>query len=358
MTNIIEQPIMEAIREAKKVLLLTDERLDGDTLGSSLGWYAVLREMGKQVTIYSPMKVPEQFGFLPGVDQIRLDDGVFADESIDLMIICDCADGVYLKEKLPLMARKAPLLMFDHHGTNPKYGDWNVLEPRAASTADVVWRFMQRNDLVVTRDAAQCLLTGVCTDTSLFTTSNTTTAAFEAAVELTKLGAKLHTVIEGTMMNRSVAVLQIWGRLLSRLHYNEEFDALCTVLLLRDLEEFGKPEVDTSSISNFLNASLTEAEAIVILRESEDGSVKGSMRSRGRDVAAVAARYGGGGHKLAAGFRIAGAKLREIDGKWCIVRNEARPIIDEVPEVTVNEVSETLGLRSGEVNVDFLILSA
>ncbi|HCC83284.1 TPA: hypothetical protein DEP96_00365 [Candidatus Uhrbacteria bacterium] len=343
MSVLAERPIVELILAARHVLLLTDERLDGDTLGSTLGWFGVLREMGKEVTVYSPKEIPEQFAFLPNVKVIRTDDLVFADRTVDLMIICDCADGVYLQQKVPLMPRKVPLVMFDHHATNPRYGTYNVLEPKAASTADVVWRFMKRHNLPLNRAAAQSLLTGVCTDTSLFTTSNTTTAAFEAAVELTKLGAKLNTVIENTMMNKSVSVLQIWGRLFSRLHYNKEFDALCTVLTLQDLAEFGNPEVDTSSISNFLNASLTEAEAILILRESDDGSVKGSMRSRGRDVAKVAERYGGGGHKLAAGFRIAEARLQEVEGKWEIVKTAKAEVDSEKPV-----------MRSGEMNVNFL----
>jgi phosphoesterase RecJ-like protein len=333
MSTIIEKPIVDLLLAAGHVLLLTDERLDGDTLGSTLGWYAVLVEMGKTVTIYSPKEIPEQFAFLPNVRVIRTDDLVFADTTVDLMIICDCSDGLYIKDKLPLLPRRIPLVTFDHHSTNPRYGTHNIIEPGAASTADVVWRFMKRNELPMNKQAAQCLLTGVCTDTSLFTTSNTTTAAFEAAVELTKLGAKLNTVIENTMMNKSVSVLRIWGRLFSRLHFNTEFDALCTALTLDDLQEFGNPEIDTSSISNFLNASIDEADAILILRESDDRSVKGSMRSRGRDVAAVAARYGGGGHKLAAGFRIAEARLQESNGVWKIVK-----------AVT----------RSNEVNVNFL----
>lgn len=343
MTSIVEEPIIDLLGQAGHILLLTDERLDGDTLGSTLGWYAVLLEMGKDVTVYSPKDIPEQLAFLPNVKVIRTDDLVFADRTVDLMIICDCSDGLYIRSKLPIMPRKVPLIMFDHHATNPRYGTYNIVESGAASTADVVWRFMKRHDLPINKQAAQSLLTGVCTDTSLFTTSNTTTAAFEAAMELTKLGAKLNTVIEHTIMNKSVSVLQIWGRLFSRLHFNPEFDALCTVLLQSDLTEFGNPEVDTSSISNFLNASLIDAEAILILRESEDGSVKGSMRSRGRDVAAVAAKYGGGGHKLAAGFRVANAKLVEIKGTWVIKRAE-----------TLEPISEKPFMRSGEINVNFL----
>lgn len=318
MSPLFEQKVVEAMRTAKHVLLMTDERLDGDTLGSSLGLFHVLREMGKEVTVYSPKPIPAHFSFIPGINVIRTDDLVFKDEALDLAIICDCSDGLYIKEKLPLMSRRVPLVMFDHHGTNPRYGTYNFIEPDAASTADVVWRFLKRNNFVVPRNAAQCLLTGICTDTSLFSTSNTTAACFEASTELAKLGAKLHEVVRHTMMNRPVPVLRIWGILFERLHYNDEFDALCTALTQQDLEACGNPEIETSSISNFLNATLDQADTILILRESEGGSVKASLRSRGRDVAALAEKYGGGGHRQAAGFKIDNAGLEEKDGKWFI----------------------------------------
>lgn len=318
MSPLFEQKIIEAIRAAKHVLLLTDERLDGDTLGSSLGLFHILREMGKEVTVYSPKPIPAHFSYIPGIEVINTDDAVLNHDTYDLTIICDCSDGLYLKDKLPLMPRRVPLIVFDHHSTNPHYGTYNFIESSAASTADVVWRFVKRHNLPIPRRAAQCLLTGICTDTSLFSTSNTTAAAFEASNELTKLGAKLHDVVRHTMLSRPITELRVWGILFERLHHNEEFDALCTVLTRKDLEACDNPEIETSSISNFLNATLDKAETILILRESEDGAVKGSLRSRGRDVAALAEKYGGGGHKLASGFKIQNASLEERGGKWFI----------------------------------------
>lgn len=334
MQPLAEQQVAKRIRDAKHVLLLTDERLDGDTLGSTLGLFHILRDMDKDVTVFSPRVIPKQYHFIPGVEHIRNDDAVFDDASVDLVVIADCSDGEYITQFLPKMPRKVPLVSFDHHATNPRYGTYNLVEPHAASTADVVWRFVQRSGFPVDQKAAQCLLTGICTDTSLFSTSNTTAAAFEASVELTKLGAKLHDIIRHTMMDRPVPVLRVWGLLFERLHYHDEFDALATALTQADLDSLGKPEVDTSSISNFLNATLDHADAILILRESDDGGVKGSLRSRGRDVAALAEKYGGGGHKCAAGFKVSNARLVEKDGKWSIHKVEGGVALDDA--YTVN----------------------
>lgn len=324
MPSLPQQIVIDEIRNADHILLLTDERLDGDTLGSTLGLAHVLGDLGKKVTVFSPKPIPESFHFIPGIQAVRTDAVAFMDPTIDLMIISDCSDGLYIHAFLPLMNRKVPLVMFDHHSTNPEFGTYNMLEPDAASTADVVWRFVKAAGYGVSPKAAQCFLTGVCTDTSLFSTSNTTVACFEAAVELTKRGAKLQEIVRNTMHNRPIPILHVWGLLFERLHYNAEFDALATALTLKDWEAFGKPDVETSSITNFLNQTLDNAETILILRETNDGGVKGSLRSRGRDVAALAEKYGGGGHKLASGFKVMNAHLEFDHGEWKIVKGERR----------------------------------
>lgn len=324
MPSLPQQIIIDEIRKARHILLLTDERLDGDTLGSTLGLAHVLTELQKKVSVFSPKPIPDHFHFIPGIEAIRTDAVVFMDPTIDLMIISDCSDGLYIHAFLPLMDHKVPLVMFDHHSTNPKFGTYNMLEPDAASTADVVWRFVKAAGYPVSPKAAQCFLTGVCTDTSLFSTSNTTVACFEAAVELTKRGAKLHEVVRNTMHNRPIPILHVWGLLFERLHHNSEFDALATAMTLKDWEALGKPDIETSSITNFLNQTLDHAETILILRETDDGGVKGSLRSRGRDVAALAEKYGGGGHKLAAGFKVMHAHLEYGRSEWKIVKGERR----------------------------------
>lgn len=324
MPSLLDQKILTLLKEAKHILLLTDERLDGDTLGSTLGLSHVFAEMKKEVSMFSPKPIPDQFAFLPGVKKIHLDDSPFRDPSIDLVIISDCSDGAYINDFLPLMPRKVPLVMFDHHATNPKYGTYNVVEPEAASTADVVWRFVKRSGLPMNKEAAQCFLTGICTDTSIFTTANTTTACLEASADLAKYGAKIHEIVRHTVHSKSLPVLQLWGKLFERLQYSEEFDALVTALTNADMETMGNPEFDTSSISNFLNATLDEADVIIILRESDDGGVKASLRSRGRDVAAMAEKYGGGGHKLAAGFKVPNAHLEEKGAVWTIVKDKEK----------------------------------
>lgn len=323
------QKVAELIRQSAHILLLTDERIDGDTTGSTLGLFHVLTAMGKKVDVFAPKAIPDTFAFLPMVNVIKSDPSIFARGDFDLVIICDCSDGVYVQKLLPNMPRRVSLVVFDHHKTNPRYGTHNVIEEKAASTADVVWRFVREAQLPVDRDAAQCFLTGICTDTVLFSTSNTTEASVEAASELSALGGQLKTIAEQALLHKSIPALRLWGVAMSRLFHDDVFNATATVIVTEDKERSGASEADMEGIggfvSGFLSASLDESHSLfVVYRETEDGSVKGSTRSRGRDVAKlVADLYGGGGHKLAAGFKVPHARMEERDGKWLLVKKTA-----------------------------------
>jgi bifunctional oligoribonuclease and PAP phosphatase NrnA len=318
MSSFIYKQIKGEIERANNILLLTDERIDGDTMGSTLGMFHILKDSGKQVQIFSPKPLHESLSFLPGAEMIRRDGDIFEEEGIDLVMIFDCSDGEYIKSFLPRMKEKVPLIVFDHHATNPKYGDINLIEDRAASTADVVWRFVKSAGLKMNKKAAQCILTGICTDTSAFSTSNTTAACMDAAHELARYGAKLQEIVRHTMMNKSIPSLKLWGLAFERLHRNDQFDAVATAIKRKDLKQCQAQQDDLEGLSNFLNAMVEGAETIMVMYEKEGGSVKGSLRSRTRNVAKLAQKYGGGGHVRASGFDIEKATLEEKDGQWFI----------------------------------------
>lgn len=322
MTPLVYENIQKLIAQAGHILLLTDERIDGDTMGSTMGLFHVLNDLGKRVDVYSPKPLPDSFKFLPGVDVIRRDLEVFQQPTVGLVIISDCSDGEYIKKLLPTMPHKVPLVVFDHHATNPMYGTLNLVEPKAASSADVVWRFIQSTGWTVSPEAAQCLLTGICTDTVLFSTPNTTTAALDASSELVRLGADLKAIVQHTLMNRTVASLKLWGLAMERLFKDENMGAVATAITKKDMEDHQGTEDDVAGISGFLHAMLDgQHDIVLVYRETSDGAVKGSMRSRGKDVAKLAEeKYGGGGHKLAAGFKIPNAHLVEKDGTWGVER--------------------------------------
>ncbi|MFA6131063.1 MAG: DHH family phosphoesterase [Patescibacteria group bacterium] len=315
MTVFLYKKILEAIRGAEHILLITDERIDGDTIGATLGMYHVLRQAGKDVEVYSPKPLDSRLKFLPGTEVIQRDPAIFSETRFDLMMVFDAAEGAFL-EPHRMDGKGAPLIVFDHHASNPLYGDVNLVEPSSASAAEVVWHFVKYGKFDVNREAAQCFLTGIVTDTDVFSTSNTNFSALEAAEELTKIGAKLQVIIRETMMNKTLGSLQLWGLAFERLHEHPDFSAIATALTHEDIERLGAEDDDVHKLSNFLNAMLEEHETVLVLFETKNGGVKASLRSRTRDVSSLAAQYGGGGHRLAAGFVIPHAMLYEENGIW------------------------------------------
>ncbi|PIX62294.1 hypothetical protein CO057_00670 [Candidatus Uhrbacteria bacterium CG_4_9_14_0_2_um_filter_41_50] len=318
MASILYKQIKERLDGAEHILLLTDERIDGDTVSSTLGMYHVLKELGKEVSVYSPQPMAKMLEFIPGTEVICRDKEIFKDGSIDLMMIFDCGDGEYIKEPIPSMPKKVPLIVFDHHDSNPKYGSINVIDSTSAATAGMVWGFVKEVGLPMNQKAAQCFLTGICSDTNLFLTSNTTAACLDAAHELSVYGARFKEIVDKLMMSRSVPTLRLWGLAFERLYHDDNFGVLATAITQKDLKDLGVEDADYKSMINFLNAALDGIDTILVLKETEDGAVKGGLRSQTEDCIAFAEKYGGGGHRRAAGFKIENARLEEKDGKWFV----------------------------------------
>lgn len=311
MTHPVYEKIGEMVKKANHILLMTDERIDGDTLGATLGLFHVLTRTAPKVSIFSPKPLPKMFTFIPGIEHIIRDENIFRDTSIDLIIVCDNSDGVYLPPILSRMPYKVPLICIDHHVTNPRFGDVNLIEDHAPSTADVIYRLVKALNLPVSRHAAQCFLTGMCTDTILFSTQPTNDTVMRLASELITRGAELAPIVKNTMMNKSPAALKLQGLALTRLTHDKELDATVTAITQDDFVKTDATEEDIKSLSEYLNEVLDEThETILVYYEKSDGSVKGSFRSRSRDVSLLAQeKFGGGGHKLAAAFRIPNAHL-------------------------------------------------
>ncbi len=318
MSRLISRQIKQMIAEAERILLLTDARIDGDTIGSTLGMYHLLKAQGKDVSVYSPRPMISSLAFVPGTEVIERGLEALATISPDLCLIFDSSDGEFLGE-LPEHIRRVPLVVFDHHASNPRYGTVHLIDAEAPSTADVVYRFVKEAGYPLNREASQAILTGILTDTNVLSTPNTTQKTLIATEDLIAHGADMQEIIRETMMNKTEKTFKLWGIALSRLHLNSEFGTVTTVILQKDMEEIGIEEGETKALSNFLNAMI-DTDSTLVLKETPEGDVKGSLRSISKNVREIAEKYGGGGHDLAAGFKIPGAYLEEQGGEWKIVR--------------------------------------
>ncbi len=306
----------ELIKKSDSIFMTTHEGTDGDDLGSLLATKKVLEGMGKTVVAGVKKGVPTTLKFLPGSNQI-------ADEYIpgkyDLIILFGCA-----KVERPGMNEvkntETPIINFDHHADNSKYAELNVVDPGTAAVAELIFYFLSSNPKVeIDSEIATCLLTGIFTDTGGFKHANTSAEALEVAAELLRRGARIDKISKFTYGQKSPNTIKAWSKGLENTRFDPQRKMMFSVLTEEDLIEAGASEEDLQGFIDMLN-HIPQAKFALVLRQ--DGEhVKASLRSetnKGVDVSEIAHSFGGGGHKLAAGFKIKG-KLLKSGTNWEIV---------------------------------------
>jgi len=303
-------------------LLISHKKPDGDTLGAMLAFAGALEAKGVAHTRFCADEVPSPYFFMPGSHLVTSDHDAVLDARPDIVISFDAGDLVFAGAH-GLVSRIYPkpfIINIDHHHTNTRFGDINAVVTDAASTTEVVHRLMATNNISVDMKMATCVLTGLCTDTGNFSNPATTSSSLLLGANLLAQGAKFGSVYRALWKNKSLEGLKLWGAALERLRYNPENQTATTALFLKDLADSDSDEEAAEGISNFLS-SVLNVSVVLVLREAENGKVKGSYRTTGDiDVSALAAAYGGGGHKKAAGFLAAGG-IEELANEWRVAVN-------------------------------------
>jgi phosphoesterase RecJ-like protein len=318
------QTVGDLLRRSQRVLLATHEHPDGDALGSTLALLHALKLQGKQVTAYIPDPAPLFYGFLPGFEQLTTVKPRVTD--YDVLVLLDYTQ--LNRTHLEVEVKAHPLtICIDHHYDNQKEARFNIVEAKAAATAQILFEIFEMTKTPITKDMATCLLTGIFTDTGSFMHDSTTPHILEIASRLMQYGARLSHIAHETYQKKDLPSLQIWGRALSRIIVNEETGAVVSLITRQDLEECQATLDDLSGVVNMLN-TLPQAKFALLLAEYEEGKVKGSLRSephKGVDVSQIAKRLGGGGHKLASGFEVEGHIVQE-KGVWRVAAVRERNV--------------------------------
>lgn len=286
---------------------------DGDAVGSILGMYWLLRALGKQPIPILTDPVPAMFTYLPGSETIRhtFPKGT-PEEPVDMILVVDLSStdriGSFYETQHELFER-IPVVQIDHHVTNKNFGTVNIVDPRAASTCEMVYRLARELGMPVTPDAALCMLNGLITDTQCFRTSNTTANTLRIATDLIDDGASLNTVTEAYFRSRPLSTLRLWAAAFSQLHV--QGNIVWVAVSQQMLERTGASYEETESLVGQL-ISVRTCDVAVLFKEDKDHSIKVSFRSSARiSVAAIASHFGGGGHDRAAGCTITRVSLEE-----------------------------------------------
>lgn len=284
---------------AKHILIISHIRPDGDAIGSTLGLGLALQAEGKSVQMALADGVPKEFHFLTASEEIKhKPKGDF-----DVIVAVDCSglDRVGdVLEDLP-----APTVNIDHHISNLKFAEINLVDHQAAATAEMLATYLPQWGLTVDKPVAEALLTGLITDTIGFRTPNVSPKTMRTAANLIEAGADISDLYQKAIIDRSYASVRYWRQGLQSL---EMEDGLVWVsLTLEDRQKANYPGNGDADLINLLS-SIEEADIAVTFIEQQGEETKVSWRAKpGLDVSDVAAQFGGGGHKLAAGATIQGS---------------------------------------------------
>lgn len=296
-------------KTARKIAILGHVRPDGDCVGSCLALYHYIREQFPEA---EPQVFLGEFAedlrrILPGADQIRHD--IPVGETWDLCVSLDASDEGRLGDFAVIFQQAKETFCIDHHITNPGFAKENVIDAKAAATAELLFTLLEEEK--ISSNMAICLYTGIVHDTGVFKYSNTTRRTMEAAGALLEKNVRSNEIIDGTFYHKSF----VQNKLLGRSLLNAEFDHRMVFCILRldEIQELGGTNMDLEGIVDQLRVT-DGALCAAFVHETEPDVYKVSLRgNRWMDVSKVAAQFGGGGHVKAAGCTICGdvAVVRE-----------------------------------------------
>jgi phosphoesterase RecJ-like protein len=298
--------VVEALREHDRFLVTTHENPDGDALGSMLATRLALEQLGKDAVMYLYGDVP-----LPAEYSLMRLDGLLRrvpdDAGQRVLIAVDCANESRLGPDSEVLQNAPLVLDIDHHHDNTRFGDVNLIDPRASSTGELLRDVFRELGVGITPGIAEPLYVAVVTDTGRFQYANTTPKSLRLAAELIEAGADHHRIFQGVYESVQFAKLKLLARALERAQVYEGGRLVVSHLLRDDFREVGAAEPYAEGIIDYLRA-VEGADMSVLIREpptrAGGPTRRVSLRSSHDelDVSAMARKQDGGGHRQAAGF--------------------------------------------------------
>lgn len=290
--------IRSVFLDLDKFVLTTHKFPDGDALGSVVSLYTTLSESGKEVEVHLTSKIGYQYGFMDPDNLILKENEAELEGKI--LVALDCGDINRLDVSDEMISAASMLINIDHHNSNSYFGAKNLVDVRAPSTTEILFRLL-KEDYNISLRSAYAMYAGLVFDTGRFQNSNTTPQAHMMAAHLIKMGVNPHMVSRNLYENNPYNCLSLFSRAISRTEHIPEIGFIYTYVKQDDLVSLG---LELSAIENLIDSlrGIKDVELAAVFKETDCG-YRISMRSTGRvDAALIALKYGGGGHKMAAGF--------------------------------------------------------
>ncbi|MGH2475521.1 MAG: DHH family phosphoesterase, partial [Candidatus Limnocylindrales bacterium] len=315
--------VVERLRTARRVLAVSHENPDADTLGATLAVIHLVETLGGTGDAVCTDPVPPLYDFLAGVERFRTD----PDPTVpyDLLVVSDCGslDRIgAVRDRHPDLFERLPRVVIDHHASNAAVAEADWIDPRAAATCEMVALLALRLAIPLTAgegSLATALMGGIVMDTATFAHPNATPRTLAVSAALVEAGAPLSDISRRLYRSKPEAQLRLFGRILDRLESSDGGRVVWSTLLDADLAATGTKPPHSEGIIDLL-AQADEAEVAILFKEA-GAETRISVRTKpgGVDATVLTGAFGGGGHARAAGATV----TLPVDGARSAVLAEA-----------------------------------
>jgi len=302
--------IIDQIRKARHILLASHSDPDGDAIGSLLAPGLSLGKLDKKATLYNASSIPAVYRFLPSAERIvrHMKPAV----NYDTALVLDCGGLPRVGEAAAAIEQIPVVVNIDHHISNTRFGDLQLIDANASSTAEIVYRLIKALQVPVDAAIATAIYTGILTDTGSFRFSNTTPEAFAISKEMAELGANPHDVAQHVFGTYSLGRIKLLNQALDSIEISNNGKLSMMTITRAMLKATGTHPEDVDGLINYARR-IEDVKVAALIQEQKNGRSQAderrcfhvSLRSDGTvDVAAIAGAFGGGGHVSAAGFQV------------------------------------------------------
>ena len=310
----VAKDALALLRTAKRVLVPTHQNVDADALASAIALCVALEQVGVEaLPVISDGNLPHSLKFLPFLDRVLIY-GQHELPEFDVLCLADSSDrrrlGNLQTDHPDWFEGSIPMVNIDHHVTNERFGELNLIQPESVATCAVLTEHLPDWGLTISREVAENLATGIVTDTLGFRTSNTSPACLRQAALLMETGINFPELYDIALNRRSYNAAHYWGAGLASL--KSEHGIVYGTLTIAERKASGYGGNDDADLINLIS-TIEKHKIGMVFVEQSDNHVKISWRALqpGVDVSGLAKSFGGGGHQAAAGADIPGT-LAEI----------------------------------------------
>lgn len=296
--------IAAVLEKADSVLILTHVIIDGDSAGTASALCRALTSLGKTAHIYTGEELPSNISILDYSGFVKNPGNLL--DTYDVTVAVDCSDMTRFENRMNYYERGGIKVNIDHHATNTYYAEFNYVDSDACAAGEIIYKFMKSAGWTVDAKTAEAVYVAIVTDSGRFQYSSTTPETHRIAAELLETGIDLNTISVAVYQNVKKSKYILQGEMMQTIEFREN-DRFA--IAFADTEMFERTGTEIQDSDGFIELlrDIDTVEVAAFVKQTAPDVMKLGFRSKyDMDVAAIASKFGGGGHKKAAGCSIRG----------------------------------------------------